>query len=210
MNITADQLQACGIAPAQAAQFAGPLSAACNRYGIDTPRRAAAFIAQCAHESARFTKLEEDLRYSPSRLMTVFPSSVNSLLLAQRLCNQGPQAIGSFVYANKLGNGDVASGDGWAFRGRGLIQITGRLNYTALNGWVNDGNDFTSTPDLVAQPDWAVMSSAAWWIRHGANIPADMGDCDGCTRIVNGRAMEGAAQRRALYTLACKALGVIA
>jgi len=190
------RLIAAGISPTQAKAFAAPLSKACERFKINTPARISAFVAQCAHESGGFSKLEESLYYTtPERIRAIWPVRVPSLADAATLTRQ-PQKLANVVYANRNGNGNTASGDGWAFRGRGLIQVTGRANYAAMTAAIADDNDFESVPDLLAQPDWACMSAAAWWAMHGCNELADSSQIDALTRVINGPAMAGAMDRR--------------
>lgn len=200
--MTPQQLIASGIHPTQAAQFAGPLTDACNRFGITTPLRQAAFVAQCAHESAGFTMLVENLNYHNAAILDGLFSAVHGLADAKALIAAGPIAIANRVYANRNGNGDESSGDGWAYRGRGLIQVTGRSNYSRMTVLISDGNDYESVPDLLAQPEWACLSAAAWWQSHGCNALADTGSIDQITRVVNGPAMAGEEDRRELYALA--------
>jgi putative chitinase len=204
MNIK--QLVAAGIGPTQARAFAPGLVAACAKFGINTPLRQAAFIAQTRHESGGFVHLEESLYYTtPERIRAMWPTRVLSLADAATLTRQ-PQKLANRVYANRNGNGDESSGDGWRFIGRALLQVTGRANYAAMTTAINDGNDYESVPELLAQPDWACMASAAWWATHGCNELADQGLIDKITRTVNGPAMAGAAERRANYTEALDAL----
>lgn len=196
MKITIQQLIAAGINPTQAKQFAGYLSDACEMFAINTPVRVAAFVAQCAHESAGFTTLEECLFYrTPERIREVYPSRVPTLSDAASLC-RNPQALANRVYSNKNGNGTEESGDGWSFRGRGLIQITGRAGYALISAMRSGLQDYTSVPDLVAQPSHACLTSAYWWQQHGCNELADSSQIDAITRVVNGPAMVGALARR--------------
>jgi putative chitinase len=193
------QLIAAGIGPTQAKQFAAFLQDACARFEINTPARQAAFVAQTRHESGGFVHLEESLYYTtPERIRAMWPVRVPSLGDAATL-TRNPQALANRVYAGRNGNGDAASGDGWAFRGRGLLQVTGRANYAAMTQAINDGNDFESVPDLLAQPAWACMSAAAWWASHGCNALADSSQIDAITRVINGPAMAGAMERRENY-----------
>lgn len=113
------------------------------------PRRAAHFFAQCAHESGGFTRLEENLNYSAQRLVEVFPRYFPTLDIAQHY-DRKPQMIASRVYADRMGNGTEASGDGWKYRGRGAIQLTGRNNYSAFSKYANDP-DILYAPDVVAE-----------------------------------------------------------
>lgn len=201
--LTVSTLIAAGIAPTQAKAFADPLAAACALYAIDSPVRLAAFVAQCAHESRGFTRLEEDLFYrTPERIRALWPTRVPSLEDAARLC-RNPQALANRVYAGRGGNGDEASGDGWAFRGRGLIQLTLRDNYRAAS--VNPGANYEHHPELVATPAHACLTAAWYWAEHGGNVLADGSQIDAITRVINGPAMAGAMERRELFREALRA-----
>lgn len=192
--ITVASLIAAGIAPTQARTFAEPLAAACARFAIHTPARIAAFLGQCALESSSFTRLEENLFYTtPERIRAVFPSRVKSLGEAAKL-TRNPQALANVVYAGRLGNGDTASGDGWRYRGRGLVQLTGRDNYVdAADGLALP---LVTHPDLAALPAAACMTAAWFWHSNKLNLLADSAQWDAITRAVNGPAMLHAAQRR--------------
>lgn len=195
--ITPTQLIAAGIAPTQAKLFSDPLSAACALYDISTPVRIAAFVAQCAHESTSFTALEEGLYYrTPERIRAIWPSRVPSLADATTLA-RNPQGLANRVYAGRNGNGDTASGDGWRYRGRGLIQLTGRANYAIAAAAL--GRPYVEQPDLVAQPSDACLTAAHYWTTHGCNALADSSQIDAITRVINGSAMAGAAERRELF-----------
>jgi putative chitinase len=185
--ITIASLIAIGIPPTQARLFAGPLASACERFHIDTPLRAAGFIAQCQVESIGFTTLEENLYYStPERIFRVFPSKVPNLGVATSIARQ-PQKLANLVYADRLGNGNEATGDGWRFRGRGLKMITGRYNYTEASKAL--GVSFVDNPDLAAEPIGACLTAAWFWNKHGLNTFADSAKWDDITRVVNGPAM---------------------
>lgn len=202
--ISIDTLIRCGLHPTQARAFADPLAAACARFGIDTPRRVAGFVAQCRVESADFTRLEEGLFYTtPARIRAVFPSRVKSEADAATLA-RNPRALANRVYAGRLGNGDEASGDGWAYRGRGLIQLTGRDNYAAAAAAC--GKLYLERPDLVAQPEDACLTAAWFWASAGLNALADTRNWDGITRRVNGPAMLHKAERAAATLAALEAL----
>lgn len=187
------RLIACGIGPTQAKLFAEPLTAACARFGIDTPVRQAAFLAQCMHESALFVSMEEGLFYrSPERIRAVFPSRVPTLADAAKLV-RNPQALANRVYANRNGNGDEASGDGWAFRGSGPLQLTFRANFAAAAA--GTGLDLVRQPDLVRKSPGAGCMAAAWFFASKGCLPrADNSDIDGVTKIINP-AMLGRAER---------------
>lgn len=168
------------------------INAAMNKFGINTPYRQAHFLAQCGHESAGFSRVQESLNYSAAGLYATFSTRI-SKSDADRLGRQPGEAIvpksrqqqiANIIYANRNGNGGVDSGDGWNYRGRGLIQITGRSNYQALVGRL--GNDIVASPDLVAGYAIAADASAAWWSTHGLNALADKDDLLAITRIING------------------------
>ena len=196
-------LVAAGIGPTQARTFEAPLAAACARFGIDTPQREAAFLAQIAHESRLLTALEEGLYYrDPARICKIFPSTVPNLGVAQGLaCN--PKALANHVYANRNGNRDEASGDGWRYRGRGLIQLTGRANYARAAAALD--RPYVEQPDLVLEPADACLTAAWFWDAHNLNALADAARFDDVTRAINGPAMAGAQERRHFYAMALTA-----
>lgn len=194
MNITPDQLISCGIGPTQAAQFAAPLTEACKRFDIVSPARLAGFLGQCMVESGLLVHTEENLFYTdPARIYAIFPSHFTGPGEATFYA-KNPQRLGSRVYANRLGNGDEASGDGYRYRGRSLIQITGRAAYAAAAADL--ARDYVNNPDLVAQPTDACLTAAWFWHSRGLNALADAGAFDEVTRAVNGKAMLLASLRK--------------
>ena len=208
MSITVATLIACGIGPTPARLFADPLAAACQLFAINSPVRQAAFIAQCSHESARFTILEENLYYrTPERIRAMWPTRVPSLGDAAKLACS-PAALANRVYSGRNGNGDEASGDGWAFRGRGLIQLTGRANYRAATQ--TPARDYEQHPELVATPGDACITAAHFWATAGCNELADSSQIDAITRAINGPAMAGALERRELFRDAMAAMAKMA
>lgn len=191
--ISAQVLIDCGVTPVIAAEFAEPLDAACALFSIDSPQRVASFLAQCAYESGMFHVMSENTNYThPERLVEVFGMSMAD---AMRLAGK-PEAIANFVYANRNGNGNEASGDGWNYRGRAPIELTGKRSYSYAGAAL--GYDFVKDPDQVAQPTQGSLVSAWFWHVNNLNVLADKGDDDGCTRAVNGKKMLGAAARKAL------------
>jgi putative chitinase len=195
--ITLTQLIACGIGPSTARVFLDPLNATCDRFGITTTRRIAMFIAQAGYESIKFTHLEEDLYYStPIRILQVFSSHFTGLADAARF-TKNPKGLANKVYANRNGNGDEASGDGWKYRGGGLFQLTGKANYLAAEQALDV--PYTSTPELVRQPEHATLTAGWYWSSLNLNVAADQGDSDWATRSINGRAMLGKDERRLAY-----------
>lgn len=153
-----------------------------EEFKINTPRRIQHWLAQVLHESNEFRAVEENLNYSSSRLLQVFPKYfVPSTALAYA---NKPQRIASRVYANRMGNGAEATGDGWKYRGRGLIQLTGKSMYNSYKGYC--GFDVVAQPDLIAQPLGAVRSSMWFFATHGCNEMADRDDVVSITRKING------------------------
>jgi putative chitinase len=182
------------IGPDLALDWFDPLNAAAEGYEIDTPERISAWLGQLMQESAKFRVLEENLNYSSDALMRVFSkyfTPAEAMSFAHR-----PQDIANRVYANRLGNGDTTSGDGWRYRGRGLIQITGKQNYQAVSKAFN--YDFTQDPNAMLEMTWAALSAAWYWSEHGCNDLADAKDYKGITLKVNGGT--NGLQNRIAYT----------
>jgi len=152
-------------------------------YGIDAPQRVAHFIAQCAHESGSFKFIKENLNYSAQGLNNTFRKyfpTVESAIPYQRQ----PEKIANRVYANRMGNGDEASGDGWRYCGRGLIQLTGRDNYTFFAGSL--GIPVEEAADYLATFEGAAQSACFFWEQNNLNRFADANDVKGLTRAING------------------------
>jgi putative chitinase len=166
-----------------------------EKYEINTPKRVAAFKAQCHHESQGSTRKVENLNYSAQGLMNTWPSRFNTQKLADEYARQ-PEKIANKVYANRMGNGDEASGDGWKYRGRGFIQITGKDNYQAFSRCKG-----ISLDDAVKylETDEGALESACWyWQTRGLNGLADTGDIRGITKRINGGTI-GIKERTELY-----------
>jgi putative chitinase len=154
-------------------------------YNINTPQRVAAFISQCAHESCDFTKLHENLNYKATSLITTWPKHFNASIADSYAHN--PEKIANRAYANRDGNGDEASGDGWKYRGRGPIQVTGKANYTLCSQAIYQDNRLVDNPDMVETDLDTAFDSAAWfWSSHDLNTLADTGDILGITKKING------------------------
>lgn len=168
---------------------------ACNRFGINTPKRIAAFCAQVAHESGGRTKFTEVLSYTASRLMQVWPRKFKTRTIAVDYQRRGAEAIANKAYAFVNGNGNEASGDGWRYRGRGDFQLTGRGNYHAAEEAT--GLPLVSDPDLAAVPKNSAIIAAWFWNSHGLNVFADEGDIMEISRRINGGTI-GFPQREAL------------
>jgi putative chitinase len=190
--LTLAQLIATGVTPAVARAFLPHLTAAFERFDIGTPRRMAAFIGQCSHESSGFTRLEENLYYTdPARIAKMF-SALRQVDRARAYARQ-PKAMANVVYAGRNGNGNAESGDGWTYRGRGLIQITGRGNYRRAAAGTNLPCE--SQPDLVAEHAGATLTAAWFWQANDLNAHADRWSLDVITRGINGAAMTGHVDR---------------
>jgi putative chitinase len=164
------------------------------RSSVTTPRRLCHFMGQVFVETGGFTAMVENLNYrDPARLDAIF-SAVRGLDDARALIKGGPEAIANRVYANRLGNGNEASGDGWLYRGSGYKQLTGRSNYRAIGELIDMGLE--GRPELARTPETAARVAFAFWESRGCSPLADNGDVEGVTERVNGPAMLGLAERR--------------
>src|SRR5438874_10983319 len=155
---------------ARADEWAAALNAAMERFEINTPPRAAAFLAQIAHESGELQRLVENLNYTAARLCAVWPNRF-ATIEAARPYEKNPERLANYVYAKRLGNGDGASGDGWRFRGRGLIQLTGRGNYRSCGLAVM--LPLEAEPQRLETPEAAALAAAQFWQSRGLNHLAD-------------------------------------
>ncbi|CAG9233053.1 Glycoside hydrolase [Paraburkholderia sabiae] len=182
--------------------WANSLNTALPKFGINTPDRIASFLAQTGYESGQFNNLEENLNYSAAALMRAWPKRFPNEAAAQPYINN-PRKLADFVYANRMGNGNEQSDDGYVFRGRGLIQLTGRSNYAAVAKVIDA--KLLEQPDLLVQPDYACSSAAWYWQSRGLNELADdrtddndLEDFAEITRRINGGTI-GIKDRFALY-----------
>jgi len=173
------------------------------QFDIDTPLRISAFIAQIAHESSELTRVEENLNYSAERLVVVFPKYFTSADMAIAY-HRKPEMIANRVYSNRMGNGDEKSGDGYAYRGRGPIQLTGKENYTLCGNGIK--RDIVSDPDLLLHPVAGIESACWFWNSKSLNILADHGDFKTITKRVNG-GVNGIDEREKYYGKAKQILG---
>ena len=178
-----------------------PLNQVFVKYDLDTPKRQAAFIGQCAVESANFTRLQENLNYSAQRLTQVWPSRFPNISMAEPYANN-PEKLADFVYAGRMGN--LQDGDGWKFHGRGLIQLTGRENYANCGSGV--GVDLIDNPDLLLTPKYAVLSAGWFFNKKGLNALADTQEYGAMTKRING-GLTGLDERIAKITKALQVLG---
>lgn len=175
-------------------------------YGIDTPQRIAAFIAQCGHESASFTVLKENLNYRLETLRKVFPKYFPTDEIAKRYVSlpNKQEAIANRVYANRMGNGPEESGDGWRYCGRGLIQLTGKNNYSLFADSI--GIAVEEASEYLQTFEGAVQSACWFWETNNLNRLADEGDMRQLTRRING-GFHGLEDRINRYENALQVLG---
>jgi putative chitinase len=177
--ITAEQLTKLHINP----ELAGPLNETFAKFNISTVRQQAAFLGQCGHECGNFKVFEENLNYRAETLMKLWPKRFPTLEFAKQY-EKNPKKIANSVYASRMGNRDEASGDGYRFRGRGAIQLTGHSGY--YHAGQACGVDFVMEPDLVATPKYALMTAGWFWSTHGCNPLAENADWVGLTKKING------------------------
>ena len=183
----------------------------CVEFEINTPQRIAAFLAQTAHESGGYTMLTENLNYKAATLAACWPNRFavlgadkkpikeNGKLVPTAVANSiagKPELIANLVYSSRMGNGPAESGEGWAFRGRGLKQLTGKFNYTKCGEAL--GVDLVANPDLLLEPMYAARSAGWFWKSNNLSKFADVGDMEGMTKKING-GLIGIADRKARY-----------
>ena len=189
--------------PLLAEKWAIPLQFVCDKYEINTLERVAGFLAQVGHESGGLRFTVENLNYRAEALSRVWPSRFPPGV-AESYAMQ-PERIANRAYADRMGNGDEASGDGWAYRGRGLIQLTGKDNYAAFSLEAN--NEALTKPDLVAEVELAALSAGWFWSRNGLNTLADNKDIVGMTVKING-GTNGLDDRQMRYSRLLSTLGL--
>ncbi len=205
MKLTTELLlNATDMSPDAAMKWREPLEVAIEKFLIVTPKRVAAFLAQVGHESASFHRTDENLNYSAKALRATFakyfPNDESAAAFARK-----PEKIASRVYADRMGNGAENTGDGWKYRGRGLIQITGKTNYAECGKAL--GMDLILAPHLLEAPLNAAMSAAWYWHSRGLNPIADDGHFELLTKRING-GLHGFDDRKARWEKAKVALGV--
>ncbi|QBP75416.1 glycoside hydrolase family 19 protein [Herbaspirillum huttiense] len=209
MDLTIDQLRQIMPASMRASSFLGSLNAAMREFGIVTAQRQGMFLANVGAESGQLSTLVENLNYSADRIRQIGNASPagsrwRSLVPRAVELAANPERMGNAVYCNRMGNGDEASGEGFLYRGRGLLQTTGKTNYIAL--MMALGIDCAVHPELLEQPEGAARAAAYYWHANDLSEYADAGDFDGVCDIINigrktaavGDSMEYA-KRLALY-----------
>jgi len=206
MMPTLDNIIAAGVKPEVAREWLAPIQVACEKYQINTKFRIAAFLAQCAHESGGFTMLEENLNYKAATLAACWPprfavqepdpnkpgktrakkdeKNKNIPTAVANSIAGKPELIANLCYSSRMGNGPAESGEGWAYRGRGLKQLTGKDNYTRCGAGI--GADFVNHPELLLQPQYAALSAAWFWSANKLDAFADKEDIEGMTKKING------------------------
>lgn len=176
-TITSDHLKAiAGVSTKLMPELTDWINKTCPSYGIDNEREYAHFLAQACHESGGFKTLVENLNYSADGLLVTFPRYFNKVQ-ATAYARQ-PNRIAAHVYANRLGNGDENSGEGWKFRGRGIFQTTGRSNYLILGISRGKRDLFINNPEFLEQPEYAVWSACEYWKGRGLTDTANHPDTD--------------------------------
>ena len=215
-NFTQDQLQAIIPQNQHVGDWYEALAKILPEYDITTVERVSAFLAQCAHESNGFTALKENLNYSAQGLANTWPNrfAIKGAdgkpvkpyapdVLAKRI-ERNPDIIANNVYANRLGNGPIESGDGARYCGRGLIQLTGKDNYTKFAASID--KPFDEIVAYLETPAGAVESACWFWTTNNLNQFADSGDIETLTRRING-GLIGLDDRKARYNQAVQVLG---
>jgi putative chitinase len=190
-------LQALSIDP----KWEEPLQVAFNKYDISNPKRQAAFLGQCAHESGNFKTLQENLNYSAEGLMKTWPSRFPTKEVADQYARQ-PAKIAGKVYNGRMGN--TSEEEAAKYFGRGLIQLTGKDNYERCGSAI--GVDLVGQPNLLVEPNYAALSAAWFWNKHGLNELADQQEHGQITKRINGGTL-GLDDRIAKTTKAAQALG---
>src|SRR5690606_40114987 len=175
-------VQTCALPISLSAKYSSLL----NKFNINAHLRLSHFFGQLQHESG-LKPIEENLRYSAARLVQVFPKYFNTTTAKQYAMN--PQKIANRVYGGRMGNGPESSGDGYRFRGRGFIQLTGKNNYVALTKWAKANGinaDYVANPDLLLREADALISALWFWDSNGLNRYADKDDITTITKRING------------------------
>lgn len=172
-------------------------------YDINTPLRIAAFMGECYVESNGFREIQENLNYRAESLHITWPKHFPTIEIAEQYQHK-PEAIANRAYAGRMGNGDEASGDGWKYHGRGLIQLTGKENYQEFCDSTQMSID--DAPAYLETFDGAVVSACYFWQKHNLNEYADCGNIDEISHIVNGGSL-GESERKQHYENARQILG---
>lgn len=220
MTPTLEHLMAAGIKRDVAERWLPHVQSALIRFNINTKNQVAAWLAQTAHESAGYTALTENLNYSADTMAVVWPGRFAEMgpnkkpkkdakgksipnKFAQAL-HRKPEMIANAVYSGRMGNGNIESGEGWKFRGRGLKQLTGKDNHRRCSEGL--GVDLVGNPDLLLDPQYAAASAAWFWETNKCGPLADAGDFVGLTKKINGGTI-GLEDRTKRYKAVLAAMG---
>jgi len=209
------KLQACVPANPRVEDWYDLMVSTLPEYQITTWQRVAQWIAQVGHESGDFRVTSENLNYRTTALTAMFGRRISASDAARlgrddaKGQKANPEGIANVIYGGEWGRknlGNTQPGDGWKFRGRGLIQVTGRSNYTTCSqALYGDQNILLDEPDILSEPDGAIRSACWFWNSRNINAPADREDIDTVTRLING-GTNGMEDRRARYTRARQVL----
>lgn len=184
-EFTPEHLAACLPGNPNASTWYDALCAVLPQYDISSVARVASFLAQTGHESNNYTQLHENLNYRSESLIKTWPKRFNAENAPTYAHNQ--EMIANKVYASRMGNGDEASGDGWKFRGRGILQITGHDNYAACSQFVWGDDTLIQTPELLETDMESTIKAACWfWSVHHCNVDADNSNIEAQTQKING------------------------
>ena len=219
MTPTTHLLEVAGVK--DPAKWIDAVTQTCAEFEINTPQRVAAFLAQTSHESGGYTMLSENLNYRATTLAGCWPNRFAVLgpdkkpkrgdkgaLIPTAVANTiagKPEPIANMCYSGRMGNGPAESGEGWAYRGRGLKQLTGKDNYARCGRDL--GVDFVGNPDLLLEPTYAARSAGWFWKSNSLSTFADKGDIEGMTKKING-GLIGYAERKAKYDKVLAAMNV--
>ena len=204
--LTTEKLQK--IYPGADNAFVEEINRLAHKYDINTKERMAMFLAQVIHESSGFKKLRESLGYTPERLQAVFPNRFKTVAQAKAVTDKGQVAVGDSIYGGRMGNGSN-NGDGYKYRGGGLMHTTGKTNYGIVNKELNAMGtkvDLVTNPDHIVKPSIAVESAMIFWRDNNLNKHADKKDVASATKVINGGS-NGLKERTNLYNKAIKILG---
>lgn len=204
VTLTANDVKRLLSGNADWAEWVEPIQDLFPKYNINTKERIAMFVAQCGHESNNFRVLEENLNYSASGLNRVFPKYFERAGRDANKYHRQPERIANVVYSGRLGNGDEASGDGWRFRGRGVIQLTGKYNVSRFAEYV--GMSLDDTVEYLGTKKGALESACWYWNSRNLNEASDARDVLRATRLING-GTNGLSDRKHRYEEAMKILG---
>jgi putative chitinase len=185
-NFTEEKLAKCIKKNKNPEEWFDALEKHLPKFGIITPARVAGFVSQTQHESLDFTILKENLNYSAKALDSIFGKY---FVRAGRDANEyarQPEKIANVIYANRMGNGDEASGDGYKYRGRGILQLTGKSNYSQCSKDLFNDNELVDNPDLLLEPEFAVLSACWFWHKNKLNTICDAGDVVKLSKRING------------------------